>query len=207
MAKLIKTQWHELCASLCPSLPFWSPHSSWRWWLHFMLKYENNVNKWCCKPPEAGAAQYIQNITVWSSEQQNRLQTLLHFSPIGHLVEVLCEACQVGAALLILLLGPDQNLGNLNLQEQFSIEQGHLFSYLFRLEVQQHGLPADTHTQTHTHARLSNCGGQFAKVSTKQKKLVTLCKYSMRATTCSGCCSAALCCTSLLSSLAKPWPL
>jgi hypothetical protein len=32
-------------------------------------------------------------------------------------------------------------------------------------------------------------------------------KYSARAATCWKCCSAALCCTSLLSSLAKPWPL
>ena len=145
-------------------------------------------------------AQYIKNITVWSSEKQNRLQTQLLFSPVGHFVEVFCEARQVGAALLILLLGPNQNLWNLNLQEEFSIQQCHLFCDLFRLEVQQHGLPADKHM-------LSVCGGQFDTVSTRQTKPVTLYKYSARAATCWKRCSAALCCTSLLSSLAKPWPL
>lgn len=57
------------------------------------------------------------------------------------------------------------------------------------------------------HTHLSICGGKFVELSTKQKKSTTLCKYSEKAATCWKHCSAALCCTSLLSWLAKPWPL
>lgn len=34
-------------------------------------------------------------------------------SPVGHVVEVLCELSQIGALLLILLFGPKQNFRNL----------------------------------------------------------------------------------------------
>lgn len=52
---------------------------------------------------------------------------------------MLGEGRQIGRALLVLLLGPDQHLGDLDLVEQLGVQQRHLFGDLRRLEVQQRG--------------------------------------------------------------------
>lgn len=60
-------------------------------------------------------------------------------SPVRHLVEVLGERGQIGRPFLILLLGPDEHLGDFDLVEQLRIEQGHLFGNFGRFEIEQGG--------------------------------------------------------------------